>query len=46
MGMSVNVWTVSDEAGINEMIALDVDCITTNAPDLVRSLLGAKELKN
>lgn len=43
LGMSVNVWTVNDAERIKAMIELGVDCITTNAPELVRSLLGGKE---
>ncbi len=46
LGMSVNVWTVNKEADIKAMIALGVDCITTNAPLLVRRLLGTEELRN
>ena len=42
-GMSVNVWTVDKEEDIRRMIDLGVDCITTNNPPLVRSLLGARE---
>lgn len=44
--MSVNVWTVDKEENIKEMIDLNVDCITTNQPLLVRKLLGGKEKKN
>lgn len=43
LGMSVNVWTVNDESNIKAMIDLGVDCITTNAPELVRSILGENE---
>ena len=39
LGMSVNVWTVDKPEVIQEMIYLGVDCITTNAPELVRELL-------
>ncbi len=45
LGMSVNVWTVNKEKDIKAMIDLGVDCITTNAPLLVRELLGDKELR-
>ncbi len=45
LGMSVNAWTVNKETDINAMIALGVDCITTNEPLLVRSLLGKEELR-
>ena len=43
--MSVNVWTVDKEEDIKEMIGQDVDCITTNEPMKVRTLLGGKERK-
>ena len=43
LGMSVNVWTVNDAERIKAMIELGVDCITTNEPELVRSLLDGKE---
>ena len=43
--MSITVWTVNKEEDIRNMIALGVDCITTNEPELVRSLLGEKELR-
>ena len=46
LGMSVNVWTVDKEEVIREMIDLGVDCITTNEPELVRSILGDRELRN
>lgn len=45
LGMSVNCWTVNKEEDIKAMIGLGVDCITTNNPQLVRDLLGSKELK-
>lgn len=45
LGMSVNAWTVNKEKDIKAMIDLGVDCITTNAPLLVRELLGDKELR-
>ena len=41
--MSVNVWTVDKPEVITEMINLGVDCITTNAPELVRELLNGNE---
>ena len=43
--MSVNVWTVDKEEDIKEMIGQGVDCITTNEPLKVRSILGGKERK-
>lgn len=45
LGMSVNIWTVNKEDDMKAMIALGVDCITTNEPLLVRSLLGTDELR-
>ncbi len=45
LGMSVNAWTVNKAGDIQKMIDLGVDCITTNAPLLVRELLGTRELK-
>lgn len=45
LGMSVNVWTVNGREEIQRMIDLGVDCITTNAPMLVRELLGDRELR-
>jgi len=43
--MSVNVWTVDKDEDIKEMIGKGVDCITTNKPLEVRSILGGKEKK-
>lgn len=43
LGMSVNVWTVNKEPHIRAVIDLGVDCITTNDPLLVRSILGECE---
>ena len=37
--MQVNTWTVNQEEDILRMLALGVDCITTNNPLLVRKLL-------
>lgn len=45
LDMSVNAWTVNGAADIKKMIALGVDCITTNDPLLVRELLGERELR-
>ena len=39
LGMTVNVWTVNEEEDINEMLALGVDYITTNAPELSEALI-------
>lgn len=38
LGMTVNVWTVSDKAGIEEMNKAGVDYITTNEPVLAIEL--------
>lgn len=43
LGMIVNVWTVNEEDDIKEMLALGVDYITTNAPELSESLIAAME---
>ena len=45
LGMSVNAWTVDNDADIKEMIKVGVDAITTNEPLKVRELLGDKEFK-
>ena len=45
LGMSVNAWTVDNDADIKEMINVGVDAITTNNPIRVRELLGNKEFK-
>ena len=39
LGMQVNTWTVNKEEDILRMLALGVDCITSNNPLLVRKLL-------
>lgn len=43
LGMIVNAWTVNDEEDINEMLALGVDYITTNAPELSEALIKSME---
>ncbi|MCI1640520.1 MAG: DUF5110 domain-containing protein [Bacteroidales bacterium] len=43
LGMAVNSWTVNKASDIRKMIDLNVDCITTNEPLLVRSMLGNRE---
>ena len=45
LGMSVNAWTVDKDEDILRMAELGVDCITTNVPDRVRELLGAREFR-
>ncbi len=42
LGMVVNVWTVNDTKGINDMIALGADFITTNSPELSEALAKIK----
>lgn len=39
-GWQVNTWTVNDPAEMQRLIALGVDGIITDRPDLLRSLLG------
>jgi glycerophosphoryl diester phosphodiesterase len=38
--MSVGVWTVDSQAEMNKFIAMGVDSITSNRPDLVKQVLG------
>ncbi len=38
--MSVGVWTVDTEAEMNKFVAMGVDSITSNRPDLVKQILG------
>ena len=45
LGMSVNAWTVNKADDMQYLIDLGVDCITTNEPLLLRSLLGEREEK-
>ena len=45
LGMSVNAWTVNKADDMQYLIDLGVDCITTNEPILLRSLLGEREEK-
>jgi glycerophosphoryl diester phosphodiesterase len=39
-GYAVNVWTVDDTAIMRQLIALGVDGIITNMPDVLRDVLG------
>lgn len=41
LGMIVNAWTVNQEEDINRMLALGVDHITTNEPELTQQLIAA-----
>ena len=41
---SINSWTVNKEEDIKAVLNLDIDQITTNAPELVRSII--KQSKN
>lgn len=45
LGMSTNVWTVDKREDIELMAAINPDAITTNAPLLVREVLGRNELR-
>lgn len=45
LGMIVNAWTVNKEDVMREMIALQVDYITTDKPTLLRSVLDEKPSK-
>ena len=39
LGLAVNVWTVDDPGRIAELVALGVDGIVTNVPDVAREVL-------
>jgi glycerophosphoryl diester phosphodiesterase len=39
-GMRLGVWTVNDDAAIRRFIALGVDVVITDRPDLAKSALG------
>ena len=39
-GVSVGVWTVNDEPEMRRLIALDVDVLTSDRPDLALRALG------
>ncbi len=45
LGMSVNVWTVNKREKIEKMVDLGVDCITTNQPERVRTILEEKSVE-
>jgi len=40
LGVPVHVWTVDDESEMRELIALGVDGIVTDRPDVLRRVLG------
>ena len=42
-GKEVAVWTVNEEEDMKKMIALGVDAIITNYPDVLRNVLDGKE---
>lgn len=39
LGLTVNVWTVSDEEKLRDVIAMGVDFITTDNPELAKKLI-------
>ena len=38
--LGLGVWTVNDEAAMRRMLALGVDILTTDRPDLARRLVA------
>lgn len=44
-GMTVNAWTVDEEKDMNDMFAIGVDMLTTDTPELARTILGEREKK-
>jgi glycerophosphoryl diester phosphodiesterase len=38
-GLQVNVWTVDDPERMAELVALEVDGIVTNVPDVARAVV-------
>jgi glycerophosphoryl diester phosphodiesterase len=39
-GLTLSVWTVNEDAAIRGFIALGVDVVTTDRPDLAKAALG------
>jgi glycerophosphoryl diester phosphodiesterase len=39
-GLGISVWTVNDEASIRRVVALGVDIVITDRPDLAKRVLG------
>ena len=44
-GMSVNVWTVDNRADMEKVLAMGVDAVTTNYPEVTREVLGGADFK-
>jgi hypothetical protein len=40
-GLAVCVWTVDDEERLGELVAMGVDCVITNFPDLGRRVVNS-----
>ncbi|MGM9529812.1 MAG: glycerophosphodiester phosphodiesterase [Phascolarctobacterium sp.] len=39
-GIAINTWTVNDESRVRELLALGVDIVIGNFPDMVKTVLG------
>jgi glycerophosphoryl diester phosphodiesterase len=42
-GLDVHVWTVDDRASMERLLALGVDGLMTDRPDLLAEVLAAKQ---